>query len=133
LVIRPKRKKKNRNEENLIPLINIVFLILVFFLAAGMLRSFQEEEVRPPEANFERSKRPVEPILIDADGRITIHGIEHDQLSLRRILLSQASLGAIAPPPIVADRNLPAHKLLDIIKATGIKKIRLITRKRAAP
>ena len=137
MVIRLKRKSKTQTEENLIPLINIVFLILVFFLAAGMLRSFNEENIKPAVANFSHnSERPVGPVLIGANGQTTIHGIEYDQSSLLGVLKGRVSLGITSPLPIIADKDLAADKLLEVIetaKMAGIKKIRLITRKRAAP
>lgn len=137
MVIRLKRKNKIHTEENLIPLINIVFLILVFFLAAGMLRSFKEENIKPATANLSHNtERPVGPVLIGTDGQVTIHGIEYDQSSLLGVLKGRVSLGITNPLPVIADKDLAADKLVEVIetaKAAGIKKIRLVTRRRAAP
>jgi biopolymer transport protein ExbD len=137
LVIRLKRKNKRHTEENLIPLINIVFLILVFFLAAGMLRSFKEENIKPATANLSHNtERPVGPVLIGANGQITVHGIEYDQKTLLGILQGRVSLGITNPLPVIADKDLAADKLVEVIetaKMAGIKKIRLVMRRRAAP
>jgi biopolymer transport protein ExbD len=135
--MRLKRKTRNRDEGNLIPLINIVFLILIFFLTAGMLRSFQAENIKPAEANFsKKGERPIGPVLIGSDGQISIHGIEHDEASLLSVLQGRVTVGITKPLPVVADKSLSADKLVEVIeiaKKAGIKKIRLVTQKRSKP
>ena len=129
-----RKRSKKRDEENLIPLINVVFLMLIFFLAAGTLRSFQEEGVKPAQASIiSNSERLTEPVLISASGQITVKGIEQDEASLVTLFQGRLASGANQPLAIVADRDLPASKLVDVIQAAknaGIKKIRLVTRKR---
>ena len=67
--MRLRRKRRQTNDENIIPLINIVFLMLIFFLVAGALRPFQEEGITPAQANAEHEKeRPLQPVMIDAEG-----------------------------------------------------------------
>lgn len=131
-----KRQKKKRDDENLIPLINIVFLMLIFFLAAGALRPFREDNVEPAEATFTQDgERPMGPVLISPDGQISVGGIEQDQDALKSLLQTRVASGNKSPLPVVADKNLDAEKLVDVIetaKAAGIKKIRLVTRKRSS-
>ncbi|MEJ2227158.1 MAG: biopolymer transporter ExbD [Alphaproteobacteria bacterium] len=135
--MRLKRKTRSQDEANLIPLINIVFLILIFFLAAGVLRSFHEENVSPAEANYsDKGERPIKPVLIGQDGQISVGGVEHDQASLKGVLQGRSTAGITSPLPVVADKNLAAEKLVEVIEAAkmaGIKKIRLVTQKRSAP
>ena len=135
--MRLKRKKRSWNGENLIPLINIVFLMLIFFLAAGTLRPFEEENIKPAEANFtNEAVRPSGPVLLSAEGQITIDGVEQDEASLTSILQSRVAAGITSPLPVVADRNLAAGKLVEVIetaKTAGIEKIRLVTRRRTSP
>ncbi|PLX37871.1 MAG: biopolymer transporter ExbD [Hyphomicrobiales bacterium] len=135
--MRLKRPYKKRDEENLIPLINIVFLMLILFLAAGVLRPFKEGSVSPAESSFsQQGERPMEPVLVDRSGRIFVGGEEHDPASLTSLLQSRRTAGMTNPVPVVADRDLPADQLVDVIEATkaaGVEKIRLVTRRRAMP
>lgn len=131
-----KRKRTGRDDGNLIPLVNIVFLMLIFFLAAGVLRSFEKENIVPPKANFSNvGERPIGPVIITSAGKLSIDGAEHDLPSLKRALQSRVSSGATSPLPVVADKNLAAHELVAVIetaKIAGIKKIRLVTQRRVA-
>ena len=82
------------------------------------------------------AERPSGPVLIGADGQITVGGVEQDEASLTRMLQSRVTSGVVTPLPVVADRKLTAMKLVNVIeiaKTAGIRKIRLVTRKRPAP
>jgi len=57
--MRLQQPQKKPREENLVPLINFVFLMLVFFLVAGSLREFQSRGVKPVEIHQARiSEKP---------------------------------------------------------------------------
>jgi biopolymer transport protein ExbD len=130
------KKQTATNDDNLIPLINVVFLMLIFFLAAGALRPFSEEGVKPATANETgNDERPSGPVLINAKGQVTIKGVEYEFSSLAGLFRHRVTSGQTTPLPIVADRGLTASKLVDVIeaaKAAGIKKIRLVTRRKKA-
>ena len=121
-------------EANLVPLINVVFLMLVFFLIAGSLRPFMVRGVSPAETETaEPGERPQGPIAIDAEGAITAGGEPVAAQDLPALLKARAPLLGDQPLFVIADRALPATVLLDFLeaaKAAGIEKTRLITRRR---
>ena len=130
------KKKKAASEENLVPLINVVFLMLIFFLAAGALRPFREEGIKAPQATVSgHDERPLGPVLINASGKVSIKGVEQDKTVLVAFFAARVRSHVTQPLPIVADQHLPAIKLVEVLQAArsaGIKKIRLVTRKRKA-
>lgn len=120
---------RKRAGENVIPLINIVFLLLVFFLLAGTF------EPRPPfeiEAIATRTGRPAQaaetPLAVAASGRIYYRG---RATSLPE--LTQAVVDAHdddAPLEILLDRRLRAqllHPVIEALSRGGVTKIRLLT------
>lgn len=71
-------------DDNLIPLINIVFLLLIFFMVAGQIAPQQDPTVTPPESS---SRKVLEPALLELtlsasgelradDGSIDAAGLE---------------------------------------------------------
>ena len=67
-------KKTNKNKlPNLVPLINIVFLLLIFFMLSGTLAKTDLFEVNPPKSNTSSSaEAPELVILISDDSKIAL-------------------------------------------------------------
>jgi len=132
--MRLQQPHKKPREENLVPLINVVFLMLVFFLIAGSLREFQTREVKPVEVLQTRvSDKPRQPLLINADGQITLnnHLVEADQLV--SVLQKVAANSPDKIIFIVADQGLDASNFTDVLHAArkaGVKNVRLVTQRK---
>ncbi len=131
------RDGKRGADENLIPLINIVFLILIFFLVASTLRSFDPAGLELSEAQAEVSADQGPNVLIAyADGRLALAGedVAPEALAARLAAFSQAQ--PELPLLIAPDRALPADALVEIAEAAqavGIANVKLIVRKRDSP
>lgn len=117
-------------EENLVPLINVVFLLLIFFLVAGALRPFATHGVEPAAtSSIEAGADPANPIVVALDGTIRVSGAV---VGLDGLAGHLGALAGSVPPTlhIVADRRLPAGLMLEIVEslgAAGIRDIRLVT------
>ena len=75
--------KPRREEEHILPLVNIVFLLLIFFILAGSLTSLDPIAVEPPRARVESAPAPRDLVLsLGADGAVALDGalIERDAL-----------------------------------------------------
>ncbi len=129
--------------ENTIALINIVFLMLIFFLIAGtlappmdgdvaLIKTVQAEAVAPPRAVF-----------VTQQGVVTYQGevITADQY--QRVIASQQTDGAGDGPlgqsgsgpsiKIAADGKLAASRLITIIdefKTAGAARVSIITERK---
>ncbi len=120
-----------RHAENILPLINIVFLMLVFFLVAATLKPFSELNVNPPATQAgEQGENIRDTILVDAEGHISFEGALVKPEELTERLRNRLQLGDMPRLKILADKNLPATDLVDVLAATtaaGAKHVSLIT------
>ncbi len=111
--------------ESIVPMINVVFLLLIFFLMTSHLAQPEPFEVTPPNADLDAEAK-AEPVLyIDAEGRMHFDGSEGED-ALER--LSQAS----ADDQVVmlrADAKLEATTLAAILRklaAAGLSRAELV-------
>lgn len=100
-----------------LPLINIVFLMLVFFLVAGTIAPVYELDVSPASAKDSEAgelRRPA--VFVSRDGKISFRQreIAMDQIQES---ISAAKLDPQLGLRIAADRDADAHLLLDVISA----------------
>ena len=130
--MRLSRPGRPRKEENLIPLINIVFLILIFFLIASTIKPFSDQQIKLAEsATPSSSAASARMLIIRSDGARFIGGLPltDDDLQARLINWSNESN---LPITIVADRATKASALIATValaRAAGIKNVKLLTRR----
>ena len=119
-------KPRPSRDLNMIPLINIVLLLLIFFLVAGQLAN--TPEIQLPVSD---SDRPIErhEITLTLDTHLWLNG---EQIGLEA--LGAALQAATAEKTIVlrADRDVTAGSLdgvLDVLRAQGITTVTLYSLK----
>lgn len=120
------------DDERVLPLINVVFLLLVFFMLAGALAPADPFRVEPP-LSLSQAPPPAEPLtlLVGSDGQLALDGEPLDESGLIERLneLVEPDL----PPPelhIKADAALEALQvvgLLEKLRSTGLRHVRLLT------
>lgn len=129
LVIPPETKPY----ENILPLINVVFLMLIFFLVAGTLKPFAELDVAPPKiAEGLTADNGRDVVMIDARGQIAFQGVLLTKNELSEKLKSFAGNAAEARLRVLADRTLPGHELVEILTIAtkaGLSDVSLIVAK----
>lgn len=93
-------------------IVNIVLLMIFFFLATGSLISSDSVEIDLPETTQLPLDLLPKPLLtVDADAAMTLDGIPLEQGTLAAALLDFPTLH------VLADRNLGANALLDLLDA----------------
>lgn len=126
---RPKlaRDRTGAMEGAVLPLINVVFLLMIFFLVAGQLGDRMEGDVAPQSWLSEKSS-PAAPRLLrllpneslDADGvLISDEGLAEESLNWQG-----------ANVDVQADASIPAVRVLRVLNtlnATGAGEVRLLT------
>lgn len=131
--------KKPNQDDNLIPLINIVFLMLIFFMVAGHISESDPIQVQPP-ASVSESQSEVKPltIVVSTEGEIAV-GQEQVTKDTLSAVITQHFEQAADPQSfrllVKVDANLAVEELqqvLSLIKQTGIKRIALATQKQAS-
>lgn len=122
--------------ENTVPLINIVFLLLVFFLLAGTLAPRPPFRMQPVEsAELPPADLPRDMLYVAADGRLFLSG---RSLTLPDLARAPGLGGKSpdAPQEVLLDKRLQAKALFPVIEAlskAGVTKVRLITQRSEAP
>lgn len=78
--MRLRRRMSPSEGENVLPLINVVFLLLVFFMVAGALERADIYDVEPPQSASEAETDAGENVLLMAsDGRLALDGVALDR------------------------------------------------------
>jgi biopolymer transport protein ExbD len=140
-------------EDALIPLINVVFLMLIFFMLAGQIHAPDALHVDPPVSEQGQSEIPgAIQVLLDANGRAALDGevLTDEALAARieqrldawRTRSSHATAGltgaaersetaddlpAVTVKADAAVRHLRLRKLLDQLRAAGVERVRLLS------
>jgi len=116
--------------ENVIPLINVVFLLLIFFMLAGSLGGTDLFRVRPPSSvSAAAPDRQARQLLVGTEGRLALDG---ETVSLSALAQALGGQGDRESPPIrvKADRTLPVARLMTVLKVlrgAGVERIELVT------
>lgn len=120
--------------EPTIALINVVFLLLVFFLIAGQLSPPMDRDLTLASVSDLAPTQAPGTLLITADGKLLYKGepTDPDQFWLAQQAASEDDLQdpATLKLRIVPDRDLPAHRLLAIsaqLRALGADNLWVVT------
>lgn len=68
------RRRQSRRLEPTIALINVVFLMLVFFMVAGTLAQPLDKELKLVRTSDLEGRAPPDTLVMHADGRLTYRG-----------------------------------------------------------
>ena len=122
----------SRSDSSLIPLINIIFLLLIFYMIAGQISYSDGANIDVPVSASEKQLSPSElQLSITADGVITVNGAPLDPSDLN------ASLADVLGPypnltvTIKADKEVRARqlqKLVTALKHSGVNSIALFSK-----
>ncbi|MBM1691258.1 biopolymer transporter ExbD [Sulfitobacter geojensis] len=125
----PRRRPLPRPSEPIRPdvslfIVNIVLLLILFFLATGSLVSTPDEGVRISETRdlpIDQLPKPV--LIVEEDGRLTLDGEELTADGLPQAMVGHSVLH------VLIDRTAPALDLLKLVNRPGMENldIRLVT------
>ena len=127
------RPARRPTRETIGPLVNIVFLLLIFFLLAGTLRSPEALEVDPPVAGSGVAPKPTAPtLMLDREGALALDGRQLVAGELSSALLAAAGApSANSRVRLLADRRARAEQLLPLLESLaelGFDEVTLVTR-----
>lgn len=120
----PLRKKR----DSTIPLINIVFLMLVFFLIAGTVAAPLDPDLNLVQTSDLEGRDPPDALVLHADGSLTFRG---SPMSPEAYVLVNGTGAA----RIVPDRDVSALRLMEVtgaLRREGATSVVLVT-ERALP
>ena len=119
-----KRRHKEELNLNLTPLIDIVFLLLIFFMVSTTFTKESHLAVNLPEADGEvadASDRMVE-VVIDKNGLYSVNGqllISHKLLTLKQAIEKVSNGDRSLPFIITADAVTPHQSVVQAMDAAG--------------
>jgi biopolymer transport protein ExbD len=123
------RPPRRRPREATIALINVVFLMLIFFLIAGTVAPPLEPELRLVEIADLEGREPPDALVLSAEGALSFRGEPMDAAA------HLAELEDTAVVRIVPDRAAPAARLVEIasvLRAAGAERV-VVVAERDAP
>ena len=123
---------KPRNRDSTVALINIVFLMLVFFLIAGTIAPPLDKNISPILGDENKKSELSNAISVREDGQVYYEDKLVEVSDLYQIM-EQAGDGDAIVIRILADKNLPAIRLVEIINQLQQSKfasIRVITERK---
>ena len=118
-------RPRGNQDRSIVPMINVVFLLLIFFLMTASLTPPAPFEITPPEAEADPAEPRAGTLYISADGAMALGTVR-----------GQAVFEALAadppdgPLPIQADAAYPAAELATLLPnlaEVGITGILIVT------
>ncbi|MDN3639620.1 biopolymer transporter ExbD [Simiduia curdlanivorans] len=119
-----KRAKREEESVNLTPLIDVVFLLLIFFMVSTTFTKETHLSIDLPEAKGEAAETQPQhiEILIHADGSYAINGqtlVDKKLPTLLRALQAVGNDNTKTPLIITADANTPHQSVITAMDAAG--------------
>lgn len=133
--LRPRRSEPPRVD--ITPLIDVVFLMLIFFMVSTTFDKQTQLKVDLPEASAEDTvEKPDDKIdiTIDAQGQFYVNErelVKHDAATLRRTLEKIANGRDDLPIVVSGDRNAPLQSMmtvLDVAAQLNMARLSFVTR-----
>ena len=117
-----------KNEDNLLPLVNIIFLLLIFFMLAGVIAKQKElHNVNLASATIEEYiEKDKNTLFINADGTLTLNDQSVSESLLKEKLMILKTDNIL----IAADGSLDSsslNKILLILSDSKVKNVTLLS------
>ncbi|MGE6315529.1 ExbD/TolR family protein [Shewanella baltica] len=124
-------RRPDQTEERILPLINVVFLLLIFFMVAGSLSVTAPFDVTPPVSQSDGVDEPdAVLILISRENKLAL---DNEPITEAELLARIDMLLSAEPETQVTlkvDGELSGNQLVHFTQAlygVGVKKLRLLT------
>jgi biopolymer transport protein ExbD len=123
------RRNSNKGAPiDIAPLLDMVFILLIFFIVTSTFTRETGVDVSKPKASTAKELAK-ESILVGVsrEGSIHINETQVNLSSLRAILRSMVAEAPDRPVIIVADRDAPTGRLVDILDECNNAKVRKVS------
>lgn len=119
---------------NLTPLIDVVFLLLIFFMVSTTFDTTSQLKIKLPEASQEQNSLPPQKLslMIDASGNFFLNSREltNNKSATLKAALEHALAGGELPIVIQSDASSPVQSLvtaMDVVGKLGLSQVSIAT------
>ena len=125
------RPRPRNDDERILPLINVVFLLLIFFMLAGRFSAADPFQIDPPRSASEgvATERDIL-VLVGADGRLALDGDIIEEATLGAAVADRLSPDKTMRLWLKADGSAEATRVVEVmelLRAAGAERLRLLT------
>ena len=125
-------RQRRPRAESIVPMINVVFLLLIFFLMTAQIAPPEPFEVTLPETDEAEAADAASALFVSADGVIGWQDLEGDAAIAAFVAEYASTDPGAAPQPahLRADQAVPASvvaALLPKLAAAGLEQVILLT------
>ncbi len=122
------RKKRDYDDDGLLPLVNIIFLLLIFFMIAGVIeKRILKDEIEPPKVKLSKfENKEIIKIFIDKNNVLTSNNQMIDIKNINKLFESKENKEVV----IIADKSLyikDISYLLDKLHQNKVTSIKLLS------
>jgi biopolymer transport protein ExbD len=128
-LVQPQRRGIS-DDERILPLINIVFLLLIFFMVAGQLAASDRFAIEPLSSGSETEPSGGVTVLIGTDERLAVDGERMAITELSETVSARLDAGTNRQVRVKADGRVPALRVVAImeqLRESGADGIDLLT------
>jgi len=121
--------RKKQSDDNMLPVINMTFLLLLFFIVVGNFSETYMKDVSPPESSSEMLTQKAEELSLSADGKLWWRG-ETTTPSNWANQLQAEGLPVPVRVSLRADGQTPASviiPLIDELRLLKVTRVALVT------
>lgn len=123
--------RPHSDEERILPLINVVFLLLIFFMLAGKLAASDPFEIAPPVSGSEAAAGVQDlTVLFGPGGSLALDGTIIAPAALEEAVADRLSANAALRVLLKADGRAEAHQVVAVmesLRAAGVERLTLLT------
>lgn len=124
-------RRDKSSEEHILPLINVVFLLLIFFMIAGRLATDDPFDMKAPVSKSSREvNTKIAIVHLGKEGRVAFEHVEVEKSHLEDLVRDYLTRNPDGIIRLKVDGN---HKAADVLilmtslKTAGVKKVSLVT------
>jgi len=111
-----RRKEKTSDDVNIAPLIDMVFILLIFFaVSTTFVRDMKLELERPSASSSTRASTKSARVYIDQNGSVFIDEQPVKIWMLQSRVKDLLSVSTSKTVLVIADQNIPAKKLIEVV------------------
>ncbi|WP_116599093.1 ExbD/TolR family protein [Primorskyibacter marinus] len=122
-----RRLKSNSEREPTTALINIVFLMLIFFLVAGTLAPSLDKNLKLVRTKDLDRHAPADALVVHPDGRLSVRGMDVSDAASYFAELDEDARKRVR---VVPDQALPASALVALgrdLRSAGAESVVIVT------